>query len=348
MCPFSTKDTNGRSRIDLIHNVDTPDEFNVFIRDVDNDEQTLITPELNLNQWYHISVCINCSTGFFAVYKDGVKVDSVIDVDIDDFSPNPVGVYLGDWQEFNRNWIGNIDEVRISDVVRNSSWIKTEYNTINNATSGGFFTLGFEEFKPVSTDNINYSGCTLINGSSIYPCDISNISMYIYNTAGNTFNTTIECNGDSNNYNDILNKTIFLNFTNYLFINNNYTVWINNTKNSYYWNYTLWFNTKDSFCDYIKESDIMEINIDTNLLGICLTLIIFLIAFYIDSKSRRIFWLPILLFCDVPIALAVGISFIGNPLFSVGFWIGAIMLLFAIVLSFGGLYYGLNFGRSLD
>ena len=42
-------------------------------------------------------------------------------------------------------WIGTLDEVRYSNIERNVSWIKTTYNNVNNATSGGFFTFGSQE-----------------------------------------------------------------------------------------------------------------------------------------------------------------------------------------------------------
>ena len=59
---------------------------------------------------------------------------------------------------------GAIDEVRISQKAHNSSWFLTNYNNINNATDGGFYTVGAAS-APVSGTYemklINSSGTTM-------------------------------------------------------------------------------------------------------------------------------------------------------------------------------------------
>ena len=44
---------------------------------------------------------------------------------------------------------GYVDEYRISNVSRSNDWINTEYNSMNNATDGGFFSVG-EEIRSIS------------------------------------------------------------------------------------------------------------------------------------------------------------------------------------------------------
>jgi len=189
MCAFSTKDSAGRSRIDLIHDVDTPDTFRIFFRDANGDEDGLSSPELTLDEWYHIAVCINCSTGFLGLYKNGVLVNSTVNTDINSYSNEPVGVYLGDWQEYNRNWIGCIDEVRVSSAVRNSSWIKAEYNNYNP----NFLTVGSEQTDvegDYSISGLNVDTRFTHQGSA-GDTNISNLVMRIYtNTSGTSDNCT--------------------------------------------------------------------------------------------------------------------------------------------------------------
>jgi hypothetical protein len=80
-----------------------------------------------------------------------------------------------------------------------------------------------------------------------------------------------------------------------------------------------------------------------NEIGLILTLIFFILALAIKKDE----WIPILLFIDAPIAFATGIFYLGGTsIFSISWWIGVILLLFAILLSIGGLYYGLSFGRN--
>ena len=73
--------------------------------------------------------------------------------------------------------------------------------------------------------------------------------------------------------------------------------------------------------------------------------ILFSLAFVVDKEERSNLWKPILLFLDIPLAIATGMYYIGNTLFSIGWWTGLFMFLFACMLSFGGLYYSLKFGR---
>ena len=89
-----------------------------------------------------------------------------------------------------------------------------------------------------------------------------------------------------------------------------------------------------------------EITIAPAFLGVFFTLIIFLIAFSVDSEEKKNIWKPLLLFMNTPVSLAVGIDYIGNSLFSINWWIGIFFFLFAIVLSLSGCYYGIKFGRS--
>ena len=70
---------------------------------------------------------------------------------------------------------GIIDDVRISNIVRSSDWINTEYNMINNASTSAtdpFITLGSEqgdatssELKGLTSGRITFSG---VAGNDIY------------------------------------------------------------------------------------------------------------------------------------------------------------------------------------
>jgi hypothetical protein len=55
-------------------------------------------------------------------------------------------VYIGSVQGGSFGWFGFLDEVRISNVARDSNWIATSYN--NQGDPSSFHTLGLEEFPP--------------------------------------------------------------------------------------------------------------------------------------------------------------------------------------------------------
>lgn len=59
---------------------------------------------------------------------------------------------------------GVIDEVRISQTVRNNDWLTTEYNTMRNSTDGGFFTLGGKSSHIVELPT-SFAVSTMGNGS---------------------------------------------------------------------------------------------------------------------------------------------------------------------------------------
>ena len=86
-----------------------------------------------------------------------------------------------------------------------------------------------------------------------------------------------------------------------------------------------------------------EFIFNEGLLGIILSICLFIVALFL-SIDRDI-WRPILLFLDVPISLATGIYYVSSSLFSVSWWVGVVFIVFAVLLSMGGLYYGLSFGR---
>lgn len=78
---------------------------------------------------------------------------------------------------------------------------------------------------------------------------------------------------------------------------------------------------------------------------VMLPLIIVVIGYYLDSFTKKVIWRPIMMFMDVPISLASGVSMLGSVLFSTLWWMGIFMFMFAVLLSFGGLWLALSFGK---
>lgn len=82
--------------------------------------------EAHAGIWHYINGSKNQGTGSKGAY------DSMEDKAAD--------LTIG-WRS-NQFFKGSIDEIRISDIVRAEDWIETTYNNINNATDGGFYTIG--------------------------------------------------------------------------------------------------------------------------------------------------------------------------------------------------------------
>jgi MSHA biogenesis protein MshQ len=109
--------------------------------------------------WHYVVLVADSSAsgpGAHKIYFDGVNQA----LDATDDGDNSAVTYA-DWTSSDNLWIGAynmsgsggnwfdglIDEVRISNTVRDTDWIKTSYNNQNNP--GDFFTLGSEETEIV-------------------------------------------------------------------------------------------------------------------------------------------------------------------------------------------------------
>jgi hypothetical protein len=91
-----------------------------------------------VNEWHYFVGVYD--DGDMYLYVDGKLIDSDVSADLQStVNPWRIGKYT--------NYFTNdtIDEVRVSNGARNLDWIATTYNMGNNATDGGFFTLGSEE-----------------------------------------------------------------------------------------------------------------------------------------------------------------------------------------------------------
>jgi hypothetical protein len=91
-----------------------------------------------INKWYHVSATYNGSVA-------NLYLDACNPIKGTGYPPSwPFeNLYIGDRSTFNRAFHGLIDEIRLSDISRNLSWIKTSYNNMNATNS--FYTLGIEE-----------------------------------------------------------------------------------------------------------------------------------------------------------------------------------------------------------
>ena len=89
---------------------------------------------------WHYLVGVKSTTNY--LYVDGVQQASTFTQSITDSGGNfdigrAYSNYNGYW------WLGQIDEVRISNIARSDVWIQTQYNNQNAPAS--FFSVGSEE-----------------------------------------------------------------------------------------------------------------------------------------------------------------------------------------------------------
>jgi hypothetical protein len=124
--------------------------------------------KINSNNWNH--VVHTYTEGESRVYVNGI-FDGISSPILD--IPKPVGMRMGGWNEY--DFVGDIDEVRISSVRRTDDWIKLEYeNQKNNQSLVGNIIKKGNEFS-VSKKNIS-----LLEGSSTTITATANEAIKVY------------------------------------------------------------------------------------------------------------------------------------------------------------------------
>jgi hypothetical protein len=109
--------------------------------------QVTTTKTLNADQFYHIAVTFNTESTV-KIYIDGVE--NVSDSSAFDDDTN-TDIYIGATDSNALN--GTLDEVRVSNTIRNASWISTSYNNVNDTSA--FLSFGSGESQPPYVENVS-------------------------------------------------------------------------------------------------------------------------------------------------------------------------------------------------
>ena len=106
--------------------------------------------------WHHMVATHVSGGGTSSLYVDGVLIASNNESDPTSAAAN---VEIGRGADNQYNWIGELDEIRLSNTVRSADWIATEY--ANQNAPGSFYTVGSESSTPcdvlycINSGNIN-------------------------------------------------------------------------------------------------------------------------------------------------------------------------------------------------
>jgi len=107
-------------------------------------------PPVN-GEWMQVVGVFDADIPEVRLYKDGAEVDAVGGPA--SLASNPEALTIGASEDNQHNWIGIIDEVRISNVARSTGQIQTSYNNqINQTEPGAFSTTGAVEAEPCEAD----------------------------------------------------------------------------------------------------------------------------------------------------------------------------------------------------
>ena len=157
-------DTNIYQSKTLGKNADTPFLDFGYVRPTDN--------PWAYGTWYYFSWRQNGT--HYANLLNGEEMNSSVDSDWWDTTTNPDSVVLGASEDagsgINNEFTGKLDEIRISKVGRNDSWINVSYTTMYSPST--FLTFGSQSsddsvcsLKGLTNDRITFSGTA---GTSIY------------------------------------------------------------------------------------------------------------------------------------------------------------------------------------
>ncbi|MBE3136948.1 MAG: DUF2341 domain-containing protein, partial [Thermoplasmata archaeon] len=195
---------------------------------------------ISLNTWYHIVFTYDGTTA--RIYRNaGTPTSGVCN------APTwpAEGMYIGDRSAGSRQFHGIIDEVRLSNIVRSSAWVSTEYNNQNDPS--GFYSIGTEEYNvqaPVISNEDPMNGAT---GVSIY---LSQLEFNISDLQNHLLNYTITTipdiiGGPQNGINVNSGTTASIPIINNPLNSNTLHTWYLNVTNGVHWtNKTFNFTTE--------------------------------------------------------------------------------------------------------
>jgi hypothetical protein len=101
----------------------------------------MVGQSITLNQWHYVVGTYDGTTA--RLYIDG---GSPVSVSAAHPTWGSQTMYIGDRYDHTRQFVGLIDEVRVSNIARSSSWTATEYADQNNPST--FYTIGTQQNFP--------------------------------------------------------------------------------------------------------------------------------------------------------------------------------------------------------
>jgi len=144
------------------------------------------------NTWFYLTATYDA--GDVVLYVNGSQVGSgTIATSI---NSNYADLGLGNDNAGGQPWAdGKLDEIRVSNIARNSNWIGTSYNTSSDPDS--FFTLGTQEEFPGIPDEPVISNPSPVNGSTdAVPLSLSKLSFDLNDYQSDLMNYEVETSPD--------------------------------------------------------------------------------------------------------------------------------------------------------
>jgi 6-phosphogluconolactonase (cycloisomerase 2 family) len=180
-------DTYTNSNFALYSNITTGDPVAQFRNSGGVNETVTGTTDLTSAGWRYVVAINNGSYLSLYVNKTAEGTpDAVASNPVTQTAPLMIGRENSSTTP--RYWNGKLDEIRISNSARNTSWINTTYNTISNPSS--FFSFGPQKTMNVAPTQSNPSPANGATGQSLNPT----LAITVNDTNVDTMNVTFRTN----------------------------------------------------------------------------------------------------------------------------------------------------------
>ena len=207
---LDTADSSGSEIISIGNNVilradDPVYHTSGFFYDDPSLNETDSTSDLEGEGWHYVVYTYNDTDNTQRLIIDGVQVGSTAYSASIDYTSGGTDTIIGMHGdgETTYNFVGSIDEVRISKISRSLEWAKTEYN--NQSSSSTFYTVNFVTFDPMeivdagiiqvndSEGNLNINNTTPI----AVPFNVTTYkNPYVFSHDNSTNNSRVTVNRD--------------------------------------------------------------------------------------------------------------------------------------------------------
>ncbi|MFX0030669.1 MAG: LamG-like jellyroll fold domain-containing protein, partial [Candidatus Hermodarchaeota archaeon] len=224
-----------------------------------NNQTEFVSADLSLindGYWHHIVGLADANNNSINIYIDGIKVNSSYYSGTSTLGNTDLHIGNSPVVE-DQEWIGCIDEVRISNVVHSSDWISTEYNNQYNPQS--FLIIGPEnnlDIEPPTYTNLTESSDPLELGETeiiiINVSDPSGIHQVKIEFESTNHSMT-NIGGDTWQYDSWTPSSVG---------NYSYTIWMEDNCNN--WNFTIGSievidTTPPTYSDLIESADPLQL-----------------------------------------------------------------------------------------
>jgi hypothetical protein len=112
----------------------------IYIQQLGGTGLCLTGPAVLDNTWHRVDITLVASTGAQSLYVDGTPYTSTTCGGSSSLNGN---LYVSQYEGGGYGISGTLDEIEISNSVRSSDWIKTQFNNQNSPTS--FISVGSQQ-----------------------------------------------------------------------------------------------------------------------------------------------------------------------------------------------------------